>query len=64
MDFCVDLHTIQHCGEGTIRTPWPGIHPHYSHGNLMAHVEWDKTLSCKVSPDAFPLKESKGNESN
>jgi hypothetical protein len=35
-----------------------------SHGNLMAHVEQDKTLSRKVSLDAFLFKTTKGNESN
>jgi hypothetical protein len=30
----------------------------------MAHVERDKTLSRKVSPDAFLFKATKGNESN
>jgi hypothetical protein len=35
-----------------------------SRGNLMAHVERDKTLSRKVSLDAFLFKATKGNESN
>jgi hypothetical protein len=30
----------------------------------MAHVERDKTLSHKVSPDAFLFKGIKGDESN
>jgi hypothetical protein len=30
----------------------------------MAHVERDKTVSHKVSPDAFLFKATKGNESN
>jgi hypothetical protein len=32
--------------------------------NMMAHMEQDKTLSHKVSPDAFLFKATKGNESN
>jgi hypothetical protein len=30
----------------------------------MAHMERDKTLSHKVSPDAFLFKATKGSESN
>jgi hypothetical protein len=43
-------------------SPWGA--PVCSHGKLMAHVERDKTLSRKVSPDAFLFKATKGNESN
>jgi hypothetical protein len=35
-----------------------------SDGNLMAHLEQDRTLSRKVSPDAFLFKATKGNKSN
>jgi hypothetical protein len=34
------------------------------HGNLIAHMERDRTLSHKVSPDASLFKATKGNESN
>jgi hypothetical protein len=42
-DSGVHLCIIQLCGEGTIETTWPRIHPH----SLLSLAEWSNTVADK-----------------